>query len=40
MAENFDLFAFLLADAEMAEITALNRNGRRGPNPDEFNWIP
>jgi 2,5-diketo-D-gluconate reductase A len=40
IAENFALFDFELADADMAAITALHRNGRRGPNPDEFNWIP
>jgi 2,5-diketo-D-gluconate reductase A len=40
IAENFALFDFELSDGDMAAITALNRNGRRGPNPDEFNWIP
>jgi 2,5-diketo-D-gluconate reductase A len=40
IAENFALFDFELADEDMAAITALHRNGRRGPNPDEFNWIP
>jgi 2,5-diketo-D-gluconate reductase A len=38
--ENFELFDFVLADDEMAAITALNRNERTGPNPDEFNMIP
>jgi 2,5-diketo-D-gluconate reductase A len=38
--ENFALFDFELSDAEIAEITALNRDERTGPNPDEFNWIP
>ena len=40
IAENFALFDFELADVDMAAITALHRNGRRGPNPDEFSWIP
>ena len=40
IAENFALFDFELAPDDMAAITALHRNGRRGPNPDEFNWIP
>jgi 2,5-diketo-D-gluconate reductase A len=38
--ENFALFDFELTDADIAEITALNRDERTGPNPDEFNWIP
>jgi 2,5-diketo-D-gluconate reductase A len=38
--ENFELFDFVLADDEIASITALNRNERTGPNPDEFNMIP
>ncbi len=40
IAENFALFDFELAADDMAAITALHRNGRRGPNPDDFNWIP
>lgn len=41
MAENFDIFDFTLSEADMAAITDLHRpDGRRGPNPDEFNWIP
>ena len=40
IAENFALFDFELTPEEMAAITGLHRNGRRGPNPDEFNWIP
>jgi 2,5-diketo-D-gluconate reductase A len=40
IAENFALFDFELTNGDMAVITALHRNGRRGPNPDEFNWIP
>ena len=40
IAENFAIFDFELAPDDMAAIAALHRNGRRGPNPDEFNWIP
>ena len=39
MAENFALFDFELTDGDVQAISALNRNGRRGPNPDEFNWV-
>ena len=39
MAENFATFDFVLADDDMAAISALDRNGRIGPNPDEFNWV-
>ena len=38
--ENFAIFDFELDDAAMAAISALNRDERTGPNPDEFNWIP
>jgi 2,5-diketo-D-gluconate reductase A len=38
--ENFALFDFELSGDQMAQITALNRDERTGPNPDEFNWIP
>jgi 2,5-diketo-D-gluconate reductase A len=40
IAENFALFDFELAADDMAAINSLHRNGRRGPNPDDFNWIP
>ena len=40
IAENFALFDFELTPEDMTAITGLHRNGRRGPNPDEFNWIP
>jgi 2,5-diketo-D-gluconate reductase A len=40
IAENFDIFDFELADEDVAAITALRGGGRRGPDPDEFNWIP
>ncbi|RFA15423.1 oxidoreductase [Subtercola boreus] len=38
--ENFALFDFELTDADLTAITALNRDERTGPNPDEFNYIP
>jgi 2,5-diketo-D-gluconate reductase A len=38
--ENFALFDFELADADITSITALDRGQRTGPNPDEFNYIP
>jgi 2,5-diketo-D-gluconate reductase A len=38
--ENFEIFDFELSDADMALISALNRDERTGPNPDEFNRIP
>ncbi|MEA9985522.1 MULTISPECIES: aldo/keto reductase [Subtercola] len=38
--ENFALFDFELTEADISAITALNRDERTGPNPDEFNYIP
>lgn len=38
--ENFAIFDFELSDADMGLISALNKDERTGPNPDEFNWIP
>ncbi|MGZ4614211.1 MAG: aldo/keto reductase [Actinomycetes bacterium] len=40
--ENFELFDFELDAADMAAITALHRgeDGRTGPNPDTFDYIP
>ncbi len=35
--ENFDVFGFELTEDEVASITALNRDARTGPDPDEFN---
>jgi 2,5-diketo-D-gluconate reductase A len=35
--ENLDLFGFELADTELAAIDALERDGRTGPHPAEFN---
>lgn len=40
MAENFALFDFELTDDDVRTISSLNQGRRRGPNPDEFNWIP
>jgi 2,5-diketo-D-gluconate reductase A len=37
---NFELFDFELTDADMSDITALNRDERTGPDPDTFNYIP
>ncbi|WP_425429799.1 aldo/keto reductase [Corynebacterium pacaense] len=36
IAENIDIFGFELAAEEIAAIDALNRDERRGPNPNEF----
>jgi 2,5-diketo-D-gluconate reductase A len=38
--DNLDVFDFELDDDEVEQITALNRNERIGPDPDEFNWVP
>jgi 2,5-diketo-D-gluconate reductase A len=38
--ENFDIFDFELDEPAMTAISALNRDQRTGPNPDEFNYIP
>jgi 2,5-diketo-D-gluconate reductase A len=38
--ENFDIFDFELDESAMTAISALNRDERTGPNPDEFNYIP
>jgi 2,5-diketo-D-gluconate reductase A len=42
MAENFALFDFELDDDQMQAITALDKgeDGRTGPNPDTFDYIP
>ena len=37
---NFELFDFELSDADMSDISALNRDERTGPDPDVFNYIP
>ncbi|MDY6807857.1 MAG: aldo/keto reductase [Actinomycetota bacterium] len=38
--DNFALFDFELSPEDMAAIEGMNRDRRRGPNPDEFNYIP
>jgi 2,5-diketo-D-gluconate reductase A len=42
MRENFALFDFDLGAEDLDALTALDRgeDGRRGPNPDAFDWIP
>jgi 2,5-diketo-D-gluconate reductase A len=42
MQENFALFDFELDDDQVAAISALDKgeDGRTGPNPDEFDYIP
>ena len=42
MQENFDLFDFSLDDAQMASLSGLHRgeDGRTGPNPDVFDYVP
>lgn len=34
--QNLELFDFELADAEMAELSTLDKNERTGPHPDQF----
>jgi 2,5-diketo-D-gluconate reductase A len=38
--ENFEIFDFELSPSEVGFISALNKDERTGPNPDEFNYIP
>jgi 2,5-diketo-D-gluconate reductase A len=42
MRENFELFDFELSDDDVAALTGLHRGeqGRTGPNPDEFDYVP
>ncbi len=42
MRENFDVFDVELTDDQMATVGGLDRgeDGRRGPNPDTFDYIP
>ncbi|NMO04252.1 aldo/keto reductase [Gordonia sp. TBRC 11910] len=40
IAENLELFDFELSDAQVDVIESLNADRRRGPNPEEFNWVP
>ncbi|ALV44319.1 hypothetical protein MB46_01105 [Arthrobacter alpinus] len=37
IAENLDIVGFQLSDADLTAIDALERDGRTGPNPAEFN---
>ena len=39
MAENFAVFDFTLTADQMAQIDALNRNERTGPDPETFNVL-
>jgi 2,5-diketo-D-gluconate reductase A len=40
--ENFEIFDFELSDADIDAISALDKGeaGRRGPNPDTFDYVP
>lgn len=38
LIENADIFDFALTEEEVAQISALNRNQRFGPDPDNFNF--
>lgn len=42
MRENFDIFDFTLTADEVSAISALDRgeDGRTGPNPDTFDYVP
>lgn len=42
LAENFEVFDFALGADEVATLAALDKgeDGRQGPNPDTFDWIP
>lgn len=42
ISENLALFDFELSDADVASLTGLNKGeeGRRGPNPDTFDYVP
>ncbi|MFC4784460.1 aldo/keto reductase [Nocardioides sp. MAHUQ-72] len=42
MRENFEIFDFSLTQDEVAAISALDRgeDGRTGPNPDTFDYVP
>ncbi|MBO9521993.1 MAG: aldo/keto reductase [Nocardioidaceae bacterium] len=42
MRENFQIFDFTLSAEDVAAITGLDRGvaGRRGPDPEVFDWIP
>lgn len=38
--ENFALFDFDLSAEDMAAVDGLNKDKRRGPDPDTFNYVP
>jgi 2,5-diketo-D-gluconate reductase A len=38
--ENFRIFDFELTGEDMAQITALDRGERTGPDPETFNYVP
>ncbi len=38
IAQNADLYGFVLSDGEVAAIDAMDRNERVGPNPDEIDF--
>ncbi|OPX14156.1 aldo/keto reductase [Gordonia sp. i37] len=38
--ENFALFDFDLSSEDMAAVDGLNKDKRRGPDPDTFNYVP
>ena len=40
IVENFDIFDPELAPDDIDAISALNRDERIGPDPDEFNCVP
>jgi 2,5-diketo-D-gluconate reductase A len=40
VAENLRLFDFELTGQDLADISALDRGERTGPDPDTFNWVP
>lgn len=40
MAENIDIFDFVLTESDMQAISALDAEERTGPHPDEFHWMP
>jgi len=40
MRENFEIFDFELSDADMKRISSLDRDGRTGPEPDTFDYVP
>ncbi|MEW2507772.1 aldo/keto reductase, partial [Amycolatopsis sp. NPDC047767] len=39
VAENLDVFDFTLTDADVAALSALDRDGRTGPDPDTFDLV-